>query len=162
MRKARIPVLIPMLLAACVSLPLHAEVYKCMQDGKLIYSDRPCSANAQPLQTETLPLSSIPAPARNPRTDALIRQHDQAEMARLQRRHEEDQQWLAEHERHGQAGDDARSAHRHDVGIYGDERRRRPRQGRTSRRGRQPDAAAAQAHPNLPQGTAPPLPGSRY
>ncbi len=161
MRNLRIPVFILILFSTCISLPLQAEVYKCTQDGKLIYSDHPCGADAQTLQTQTLPLTTIPPPAYNPRMDALIRQHDQEEIARLQRRREEDQQWLTEHDRHGQTGNDARLAHPRGVGMHDDERRKRIRQSRTSRRARQPNTADP-VRPNLPQGTAPPLPGSRH
>lgn len=41
-----------MLLAALAvaALPAHAQVFKCQEGGKTVFSDRPCHAEAQPLK----------------------------------------------------------------------------------------------------------------
>lgn len=168
MRNARSPVSTLMLLVTCVSLPLHAEVYKCTQAGKLIYSDHPCGAHAQTLQTDDLPLTSMSPPAHNPQTEALIRQHDQQEAAQLQRRREEDQQWLADYAKQKEPAKADGAAPQPDQATWiyspigNDVRSKHAHQVRGQHNTQQPDAPGARSpFLDLPQGTAPPLPGVR-
>jgi|GEM_PF-5097734 len=168
MRNVHIPVSILMLLVLWISQSAHAEVYKCTQDGKLIYSDHPCGPNTQTLQTDELPLTSMSPPVRNPQTEALIRQHDQQQAAQLQRRREEDQQWLADYAKQKEPtkADAAAPQADQSTWIYTPIGRdiRNKRVHSTRSRHTPPQSDAPGARPpflDLPQGTAPPLPGVR-
>jgi len=37
-------------IAFALALPAHAQVYKCAEGGKTIYSQTPCAANAKPIE----------------------------------------------------------------------------------------------------------------
>ncbi len=83
------------LLLAVVALPLLADpVYKCEQDGKITYTDRPCASDAQPHALP--PAIVIERPAQS--EQELARQHD----ARIQRetasRDQADAEWVRNHE----------------------------------------------------------------
>lgn len=59
--------LVTALLAICVSGTAHAQ-YKCLLDGKTLYSERPCSA-----RTETLPLPADTPVTEEERAEAKLR-----------------------------------------------------------------------------------------
>ena len=95
-----------------VTTVTHAEVYRCEKDGKVIYTDQPCNAGAQP---HDLPEAIVVQPPSKSERD-LAKQHD----ARLQRdkstRDKSDAKWLKEHQHKKDRAERVRAAIiRHDV-----------------------------------------------
>lgn len=71
---------------------LGASVYRCEQDGRVVFTDRPCSAGAQPLP-ERSP-SVLPGGA----AADLAKAHDERRRRANDARRKADAQWLQAHE----------------------------------------------------------------
>lgn len=82
-----------LLLAVFAPVAYAEPVYKCEHDGKITYTDQPCSSDAQP---HALPKAIVVEPPARSERD-LARQHD----ARIQRektgRDREDAEWVKAH-----------------------------------------------------------------
>ncbi len=88
-----------MRIAVCVmallAMPASADsVYKCEKDGKIVYTDQPCSRQAQPHELPDAIVITPPAQSER----ELARQHD-ARIARVRSaRNQADAKWLKDHE----------------------------------------------------------------
>ncbi len=78
--------------AAVCAGPAAAQVYRCEQDGVVRYSDKPCSAQARPV--ELPPAIVVPA---GPQAD-LLGQAEQRKQARRKARDAADAEWVQAHE----------------------------------------------------------------
>lgn len=74
------PIIIAALLCACLTLPASAAIYKCEQDGKQTFQDKPCDAQAKPIVVQPANGSLRAAPARDYDTEA--RRFEQRQAAR--------------------------------------------------------------------------------
>lgn len=56
----RRPLLQHIMLASllCAALPAHAQIYKCTENGKTIYTDKPCRSGGETIEIRNAPSSS--------------------------------------------------------------------------------------------------------
>ena len=80
-----------LLLLMLATLPAAADVYRCMVDGKTVFTDRPCDSQAAP---HALQPSTVVAPDNN---KGLAKQHDQRLQEQLKARDQADREWLEQH-----------------------------------------------------------------
>lgn len=83
------------LLALLPVLATAQTVYKCTEDGKITYTDRPCSPTAKAAE---LPMAVVAA-RPSAREQALARQHDQRLAREEGERDRGDAAWLQEYAR---------------------------------------------------------------
>lgn len=80
-----------MVLLLLPALSAQAEVYRCMVEGRAMYTDRPCAAGAVP---HALPdISALPSPGASD----LAREHDARRERELETRRQNDAAWLDDH-----------------------------------------------------------------
>lgn len=91
MRLQALPLLPVLLLPVAVTA---GEIYRCPQDGSVVYSDRPCAPGAQPMALP--PAVVIPA---GPSDDLLdqARQREQRDRQRTASVRDAEAQWQAQH-----------------------------------------------------------------
>lgn len=80
-----------MVLLLLPALSAQAEVYRCLVEGRPMYTDRPCAAGAVP---HALPdISALPSPGASD----LAREHDARRERELETRRQNDAAWLDDH-----------------------------------------------------------------
>ena len=78
------PLLMPLLALLFISLPVQAQVYKCLgQDGTVIYSDSPCNAGDEQTMPDITNIPSQPARPSLASKPAVIQQLDTAVKAAI-------------------------------------------------------------------------------
>lgn len=73
-----------------------AEVYRCEQDGKTVYTDRPCAQGAAPYAAQK-PMTVLPATPAASATE-LEKAHDARAARERQNRDAADAEWLRQHQ----------------------------------------------------------------
>lgn len=68
------------LAVAAVCLPAHAQVYKCQEGGKTVFSDTPCRADAVPMDVKPATGDYDPVDGMRAQSRTL---NDQAELMRI-------------------------------------------------------------------------------
>lgn len=85
------------MLLGCFLLPVSplaaAELYRCEQEGQLLFTDQPCHADAEPL------LVQGPNRIQPGRNAELLKQHDERLQRERSERDQADARWLEAHEK---------------------------------------------------------------
>lgn len=70
------------IVAAMLALPVHAQIYKCTEDGKTVFSDKPCRPDAKPIEVRPA------AGQADPEAEAAARRAHQERLEKLRERGE--------------------------------------------------------------------------
>lgn len=75
-----------------MALLARAEMYRCEQDGRIVFTDHPCAAGAQPHEPSR---ATVVSPGKG---SDLAREYDERLSRQTENRDEADAEWLERHE----------------------------------------------------------------